>query len=60
MALEFTDLRVLSQVAAGGAPGAESSLLKIKGTEIQQQVQELRMDVAATTRACCPRSWITT
>jgi alkylation response protein AidB-like acyl-CoA dehydrogenase len=47
MALEFTDLRVLASVAAGGAPGAESSLLKIKGTEIQQQVQTLRMDVAA-------------
>ncbi|MEQ8515875.1 MAG: acyl-CoA dehydrogenase family protein, partial [Chromatocurvus sp.] len=36
MALEYTDLRVLASVAAGGAPGAESSLLKIKGTEIQQ------------------------
>ena len=33
MALEFTELRVLASVAAGGSPGAESSLLKIKGTE---------------------------
>jgi len=46
MALEYTELRVLAAVATGGAPGAESSLLKIKGTEIQQAVQELRMDVA--------------
>lgn len=54
MALEFTDLRVLASVAAGGAPGAESSLLKIKGTEIQQQVQELRMDVAAHYQGVLP------
>ncbi len=47
MALEFTELRVLASVASGGAPGAESSLLKIKGTEIQQAIQALRMDVAA-------------
>jgi len=46
MALEYTDLRVLASVATGGAPGAESSLLKIKGTEIQQAVQELRMEAA--------------
>ena len=54
MALEFTDLRVLSAVADGGAPGAESSLLKIKGTEIQQQVQELRMDVAGYYQGVLP------
>jgi alkylation response protein AidB-like acyl-CoA dehydrogenase len=47
MALEFTELRVLAAVATGGAPGAESSLLKIKGTEVQQAVQELLMEVAA-------------
>jgi hypothetical protein len=45
MALEYTELRVLASVAAGGSPGAESSLLKIKGTEIQQAVQTLMMDV---------------
>jgi alkylation response protein AidB-like acyl-CoA dehydrogenase len=54
MALEFTDLRVLSQVAAGGAPGAESSLLKIKGTEIQQAVQTLAMMVAAHYQGVLP------
>ena len=31
---------------AGGSPGPESSILKIKGTEIQQAVQTLMMDVA--------------
>ncbi|MCX2983274.1 pimeloyl-CoA dehydrogenase large subunit [Halieaceae bacterium IMCC14734] len=48
MALEFTELRVLAALSSGGAPGPESSLLKIKGTEIQQAVQELRMQVAGT------------
>jgi len=46
MALEFTELRVLAAAAEGTAPGPESSLLKLQGTEIQQVLQELRMDVA--------------
>jgi len=54
MALEYTDLRVLSQVSTGGAPGAESSLLKIKGTEIQQAVQTLAMMVAAHYQGVLP------
>ncbi len=54
MALEFTELRVLASVATGGAPGAESSLLKIRGTEIQQAVQELRMEVAAYYQGAMP------
>jgi alkylation response protein AidB-like acyl-CoA dehydrogenase len=54
MALEFTELRVLASVAAGGAPGAESSLLKIKGTEIQQAIQELRMEVAGYYQGVLP------
>jgi alkylation response protein AidB-like acyl-CoA dehydrogenase len=54
MALEFTELRVLASVAAGGAPGAESSMLKIKGTEIQQSLQALRMDVAAYYQGVLP------
>ncbi len=54
MALEFTELRVLASVAAGGAPGPESSLLKIKGTEMQQAVQELRMEVAAYYQGVLP------
>jgi alkylation response protein AidB-like acyl-CoA dehydrogenase len=54
MALEFTDLRVLASVSAGGAPGAESSLLKIKGTELQQAIQSLRMDLAAHYQGLMP------
>ncbi len=54
MALEYTELRVLATVAAGGAPGAESSMLKIKGTEIQQAVQLLRMEVAAYYQGVLP------
>jgi len=44
MALEYMDLRVLASVSAGDTPGPEASLLKIKGTEIQQALQELRME----------------
>lgn len=47
MALEYTELRALASIAEGNQPGPESSLLKLQGTEIQQSIQELRMDVAA-------------
>ena len=43
MALEITNLRVLSAEAERRAPGPEASLLKIKGTEIQQGLAELMM-----------------
>ena len=43
MALEMTNLRVLSAEAERRAPGPEASLLKIKGTEIQQAISELMM-----------------
>jgi alkylation response protein AidB-like acyl-CoA dehydrogenase len=33
-------------VARGGAPGAESSLLKVRGTEIQQAMSELMLESA--------------
>jgi alkylation response protein AidB-like acyl-CoA dehydrogenase len=54
MALEYTELRVLASVASGGAPGAESSLLKIKGTEMQQAVQGLYMEVAGYYQGVLP------
>jgi alkylation response protein AidB-like acyl-CoA dehydrogenase len=41
MALEITNLRVLSAEAERRTPGPEASLLKIKGTEIQQAISEL-------------------
>lgn len=44
MALEFTELRAVASVASGGAPGPESSILKIKGTEIQQAIAELSIE----------------
>ena len=37
-ALEITELRLLSALENGGHPGAESSILKIKGTEMQQNI----------------------
>jgi alkylation response protein AidB-like acyl-CoA dehydrogenase len=44
MALEVTNLRVLSAVSGESrAPGPEVSLLKIKGSEIIQQLAELQM-----------------
>ena len=47
MALEVTNLRFLDQLRRGGRPpGAEVSLLKIKGTEIQQAITELMMQTA--------------
>src|SRR5215475_8067261 len=47
MALEITNLRFLDQLRRGDRPpGAEVSLLKIKGTEIQQALTELMMQAA--------------
>ena len=43
-ALEFTELRSLAGEAAGKGPGPESSLLKIKGSEIQQRITELALE----------------
>jgi alkylation response protein AidB-like acyl-CoA dehydrogenase len=42
--LEFTELRSLARASAGKGPGPESSLLKIKGTEIQQRITELALE----------------
>jgi alkylation response protein AidB-like acyl-CoA dehydrogenase len=43
-ALEFTELRTLAGEASGKGPGPESSILKIKGTEIQQRLNELALE----------------
>ena len=45
-ALEFTELRTLASESAGKGPGPESSLLKIKGTEIQQRLTELALEAS--------------
>lgn len=39
--MDTTNLRVLASVAGGGAPGAESSMLKILGSEIHQELDSL-------------------
>jgi alkylation response protein AidB-like acyl-CoA dehydrogenase len=44
MALEMTVLRVLAQ--AHKAPGPEASVLKVRGTEIQQTLTELMVEAA--------------
>jgi hypothetical protein len=39
--LKTTTLRVVDAAASGGAPGAESSMLKVRGTEVHQEIQSL-------------------
>lgn len=41
MAIEMSTLRILAAAREGGVPGAESSILKVKGTEIRQAVSHL-------------------
>ncbi|MGI9162700.1 MAG: acyl-CoA dehydrogenase family protein [Mycobacterium sp.] len=44
--LEILEYRVLATVAAGGNPGAASSMLKILSTELSQAITELAMEAA--------------
>ncbi|MGF6842060.1 alkylation response protein AidB-like acyl-CoA dehydrogenase [Paraburkholderia youngii] len=39
--MKTTNLRVIAAVAGGGVPGAESSMLKFRGTEIRQEISSL-------------------
>jgi alkylation response protein AidB-like acyl-CoA dehydrogenase len=43
MALEITNLRLLSAETLGATQGPQASLLKIKGTQIQQTISELML-----------------
>ncbi|MEG9861968.1 MAG: acyl-CoA dehydrogenase family protein [Parvularculales bacterium] len=43
-ALEYTELRTLAAESRGEGPGPESSILKVKGTEIQQRITELTLE----------------
>ena len=45
-ALEITELRTLAETAEGQAPGVQSSLLKLKGTQIVQRLTELLVEAA--------------
>ena len=44
-ALEITELRILSAVSSGGAPGPESSIMKLSATRLEQDINELSVDV---------------
>ncbi len=41
MAAAISNLRIIASVKDGGVPGAESSMLKVKGTEIRQSINNL-------------------
>ena len=41
MAMATTNLRIISRAASGQAPGVESSMLKVKGTVIRQEINDL-------------------
>ena len=49
--IEMVQLRTLAAAQLGHAPGAESSILKIVGTEMQQETMELCMDAHGPRRA---------
>ena len=40
-AMATSNLRIVSQAAAGGAPGLEASMLKVKGSVIRQEINDL-------------------
>jgi alkylation response protein AidB-like acyl-CoA dehydrogenase len=41
MAMATSNMRIISKAAAGQAPGVESSMLKVKGTIIRQEINDL-------------------
>ena len=41
MAAEMSTLRIVAAASEGGVPGAESSILKVQGTEIRQAITNL-------------------
>ncbi|MFN8948823.1 MAG: acyl-CoA dehydrogenase family protein, partial [Alphaproteobacteria bacterium] len=43
-ALDYTEMRFFSRMSAGQRPGAESSLFKTRGTELQQAISELAVE----------------
>ncbi len=44
MALEITNLRMMAAMGAGKTPGPESSTLKIRGTQIEQELNEMLIE----------------
>jgi acyl-CoA dehydrogenase len=45
-ALQMTEQRLMSALASGQNPGPLSSMLKTKGTETQQRIEELSLEIA--------------
>jgi alkylation response protein AidB-like acyl-CoA dehydrogenase len=45
LAMEFTEFRILGALAAGQNVGPESSMLKTRGSELQQSVTELALEI---------------
>ena len=43
-ALEYTELRIISEEVKGTAPGPEASFLKIRGSELQQKISDLTLE----------------
>lgn len=53
-AMKITNLRMLSDVQEGASPGAKSSMLKIKGTQIRQAINDLARRVLGPAAAPFP------
>ena len=47
-ALEFTELRILAELAKGRAPGPQTSLVKLLASNIGQEVDALRLELFGT------------
>jgi alkylation response protein AidB-like acyl-CoA dehydrogenase len=58
MALEVTVLRVIAAEARQQGPGPEASLLKIKGTEIRQQITALMLEAAGPQALPLSLGWL--
>ncbi len=57
LALEFTELRFLDLQMRGQARGIEPSILKVRGTELQQALSECAMDVLGRYALAYPESY---
>ncbi|MEI9926987.1 MAG: acyl-CoA dehydrogenase family protein [Sphingomonas sp.] len=53
-ALELTQLRVVAADAHGGGGNSAASILKIKGTELQQRMTELTVELAGPAGLAMP------
>src|SRR3546814_14680399 len=43
-AVEFTEHRIMSQLSNGQNPGAEASVIKLRGADTSQKITELEME----------------